>query len=134
MAKLNCWEYKKCGREKGGSKAAELGICPCYPDHGRDCWFVAGTLCGGKIQGTYAQKLTNCWRCDFMNAVKKEEDPATFGFSATRLGMEKSIEKQRFGPGATKHDHVVVVRRRHHWNHRIRAVAIEFPPLRLEVI
>ena len=32
-----------------------------------------------------------------MNMVKREEDPTPIGFSATRLGMEKSIEKQRFG-------------------------------------
>jgi len=25
---LNCWEFKKCGREPGGEKASELGICP----------------------------------------------------------------------------------------------------------
>jgi hypothetical protein len=37
-----------------------------------------------------------------MNVVKKEEDPTPLGFSATRLGMERSIEKQRFGmPGGT---------------------------------
>ncbi len=56
MAK-NCWEFKNCGREKGGLKASELGICPAFPDHGRDCWAVAGTLCGGKVQGTTAEKL-----------------------------------------------------------------------------
>lgn len=104
--KQNCWEFKRCGRQSGGSKAQELGICPVTThaeldgahggkNAGRACWVVAGSLCGGKIQGTYAQKLTNCWRCDFMNAVKKEEAPAAFGFSATRLGMEKAIERQR---------------------------------------
>jgi hypothetical protein len=55
---------------------------------------VAGSLCGGKIQGTYAKKLLNCWRCDFMNAVKREEDPNPLGFSHTRLGMERALEKQ----------------------------------------
>ena len=64
MAK-NCWELKKCGREAGGAKAAELGVCPAYPDHGRECWFVAGTMCGGAVQGTYAEKLGNCAQCDF---------------------------------------------------------------------
>ena len=106
--KKNCWEHKKCGRQPGGNKAEELGICPVTTykeldgahegrNAGRACWAIAGSLCGGKIQGTYAQKLHNCWRCDFMNSVKKEEEPAPFGFSATRLGMERSIEKQRFG-------------------------------------
>jgi hypothetical protein len=56
---------------------------------------IAGSLCGGKIQGTYAQKLTNCWRCEFMNLVKKEEEPTEFGFSATRLGIEKVLEKTK---------------------------------------
>jgi len=50
-------------------------------------------LCGGKIQGTYAKKIQNCWRCEFMNMVKKEEEPLQYGFSHTRLGMEKSPEK-----------------------------------------
>jgi len=26
--KLNCWEFKKCGRQPGGPKVAELGVCP----------------------------------------------------------------------------------------------------------
>lgn len=104
--KLNCWEHKKCGRQPGGSKVADLGICPVTmyaeldgahegKNAGRACWAIAGSLCGGKIQGTYAQKLTNCWRCDFMNRVKKEEEPQEFGFTATRLGLERVIEKKR---------------------------------------
>jgi hypothetical protein len=103
-AKTNCWEHKKCGRQPGGPKAAELGICPVttYADlngahggknAGRACWVIAGSLCGGKIQGTYAMKLLNCWRCEFMNSVKQEEDPMPLGFSHTRLGMDRTLEK-----------------------------------------
>ncbi len=51
---MNCWEFKKCGREKGGAKTAELGVCPAYPAHGTHCDHIAGTLCGGKVQGTFA--------------------------------------------------------------------------------
>lgn len=102
--KLNCWEHKKCGRQPGGDKVEQLGVCPVTTftdlngahggtNAGRACWTIAGSLCGGKIQGTYAQKLHNCWRCDFMNSVKREEEPTPMGFSATRLGMEKSLEK-----------------------------------------
>ena len=108
--KKNCWEHKKCGRQPGGSKAAELGVCPVTTygelngahggkNAGRACWAIAGSLCGGKIQGTYAQKLSNCWRCDFMNQVKKEEESCPIGFSATRLGMDKALEKKK-SPGA----------------------------------
>lgn len=62
---MNCWEYKKCGREKGGAKAAELGVCPAYPNNGDCCARVAGTLCGGQVQGTFATKLANCMACEF---------------------------------------------------------------------
>ncbi len=104
MEKKNCWEFKGCGREPRGKRSEELGVCPVtvYEEFegahggskaGRACWVVAGSLCGGKIQGTYAQKLSNCWRCDFMNTVKKEEESAPFGFSHTRLGIQKTLEK-----------------------------------------
>jgi hypothetical protein len=62
---MNCWEIKKCGREKGGAKAAELGICPAYPAHGKHCAKISGTLCGGKVQGSFASKLVSCLNCDF---------------------------------------------------------------------
>jgi hypothetical protein len=108
QVKLNCWEFKKCGRQPGGHKEQELGTCPAtvagdfHGAHGgkaagRACWAVAGSLCGGKIQGTYAQKLTNCWRCEFMNLVKQEEEPTPFGFSHTRLGIESVLKKSKTG-------------------------------------
>jgi hypothetical protein len=28
MGRTNCWQFKNCGREPGGKKASELGICP----------------------------------------------------------------------------------------------------------
>jgi len=62
---MNCWEFKKCGREKGGAKAAELGVCSAYPDNGTHCARLAGTLCGGIVQGTFAMKLANCMKCEF---------------------------------------------------------------------
>ncbi len=114
MVKKNCWEFKNCGRQPGGAKAAELGVCPATTledldgahggkNGGRACWAVVGSLCGGKIQGTYAQKLHNCWRCEFMNIVKREEEPEPLGFSHTRLGMEKAIEKKHMFVGAAAH-------------------------------
>jgi hypothetical protein len=32
----NCWEHMQCGREPGGVKAAELGICPAAVDDAFD--------------------------------------------------------------------------------------------------
>ena len=65
---MKCWEIKKCGREKGGAKEKELGSCPAYPDKGQECARVAGTLCGGSVQGTFAMKLANCMQCEFYNS------------------------------------------------------------------
>ncbi len=62
---VNCWEFKKCGRQANGPKAKEFGTCPAYPDHGTHCARMAGTLCGGKVQGSFAAKLANCSQCDF---------------------------------------------------------------------
>jgi len=84
MPKKNCWEVKNCGRQPGGAKAKELGICIASTEirtngvnggknGGRACWAITGTLCGGKIQGTYAEKLGNCMKCEFYQAVRKEE-------------------------------------------------------------
>ena len=70
---LNCWEYKKCGREGGGAKAKELGVCPAYPNHGQQCAHIAGTLCGGKVQGGFAGKLSNRMKCDFYKSTNYEK-------------------------------------------------------------
>jgi diguanylate cyclase (GGDEF)-like protein len=64
MPLKNCWEIKKCGREQGGAKVDELGVCPAYPNRGHSCWSVTGTLCGGEVQGTFAQKEMNCLQCE----------------------------------------------------------------------
>ena len=70
---MNCWEYKKCGREAGGSKVKELGVCPAYPDNGKNCAYLAGTLCGGKVQGSFASKLSSCLSCEFYKSESFEK-------------------------------------------------------------
>ena len=96
--KLNCWEFKKCGREPGGAKVAELGVCPVANETlsnglnegsnaGRICWAVAGTLCGGRVQGTFAQKRRSCTQCDFYHMVKTEEGRNFV------LMLERSVDK-----------------------------------------
>jgi len=82
--KKNCWELKDCGRGPGGSKVAELGVCPAATDtsfdglnHGKNggriCWAVAGTLCGGKVQGSFTDKQLSCMSCDVYLKIKEEE-------------------------------------------------------------
>ena len=40
---------------------------------GRACWAIAGTFCGGKVQGTFAEKEKSCLACAFYKLVRKEE-------------------------------------------------------------
>jgi eukaryotic-like serine/threonine-protein kinase len=80
MKPTNCWEIMKCGREPGGKNVAEFGVCPAAKDSsfdgintgkngGRICWAVAGTFCGGEIQGTFAEKRTSCIGCNFYKPI-----------------------------------------------------------------
>jgi hypothetical protein len=84
--KQNCWQVKKCGREPGGANVSHLGVCPAAietalnginggKNAGRACWAIAGTLCDGKVQGTFAQKMINCLECEFYQQVVAEEGP-----------------------------------------------------------
>ena len=99
MKKLNCWEFKKCGREPGGHNT-EHGVCPAAVDTnldgshdgknaGRACWVVAGTLCEGEVQGTFAKKYVGCEQCDFYQAVVEEE-----GFNCKHIFFLLQKEKE----------------------------------------
>ncbi|EKD27322.1 MAG: hypothetical protein ACD_79C00761G0007 [uncultured bacterium] len=80
----NCWEIMRCGREPGGKNSEEKGTCPACThknysginkgqNAGRFCWAIAGTICQGEVQGTFAKKFHNCLKCPFYLEVEKEE-------------------------------------------------------------
>ena len=48
-----CWEVKSCGQ----------GDCPVYGKENERCWQIAGTHCGGEVQGQFAKKFGNCKDC-----------------------------------------------------------------------
>lgn len=69
--KKNCWEFKNCRRNKDPRlNGTHEGV-----NAGRACWMIAGTFCGGMIQGSYAKKEVKCLDCDFYKYVKNEEYP-----------------------------------------------------------
>jgi len=78
--KLNCWQYKNCGREKGGLLAETLGECPVASEMrydgtndgrgaGRVCWAIAGRNCRDGSTG----RVQSCCACDFYRRVVFEE-------------------------------------------------------------
>lgn len=71
MKHIRCWEYKKCGRQPGGASAGQQGICPGATFVQTECWLLAGTLCDGEVQGTYAQKYESCIICDYYNRMQE---------------------------------------------------------------
>lgn len=100
MKKLNCWEFMKCGREPGGINTEKLGVCPASvklkahginsgKHGGRACWAIAGTCCGGNIQGTFAKKFHDCVKCPFYALVTSEEDRCLIGTEILKILEEE---------------------------------------------
>lgn len=58
-----CWVKKDCGRE----------ACPAYNNPCGRCWLIAGTMCGGEVQGQFAKKYKSCIECEvYQEAVFKD--------------------------------------------------------------
>ena len=88
MSRLNCWQFKRCGREMGGTKSYMIGVCPAAVEirldgtnsgdnGGRACWVVDNTMCGGETQGRFEEKYRHCAKCNFYQAVREEEGAST---------------------------------------------------------
>ena len=86
MRKINCWEFKKCGRQLGGENEKEFGVCPASfavrfnsinggVNGGRYCWGTKDTLCEFDISGTFAKDMATCANCGFYQSVRNEEGP-----------------------------------------------------------
>jgi protein phosphatase len=112
-SKINCWQYKNCGREPGGAKADTEGVCPAASgkafdafnngvNAGRSCWLVAGTFCDNKIMGTFAEKIDTCKNCGFYQKVQEEEhsfrkvDGDISFYAATHIGYVKKNNEDRY--------------------------------------
>lgn len=61
-----CWEIMRCGVEKSGNAAER---CPAFPNYGRICWSVAGTLSETKLYCPVGEKTGDCRKCTFYEIV-----------------------------------------------------------------
>lgn len=50
----HCWQLQNCSET----------ACPAYKNECGRCWLIAGTLCGGEVQGKFADKYTSCTECE----------------------------------------------------------------------
>ncbi len=90
-----CWDFKKCGREKGGAKEKEMGVCPAWPNHGFSCAGVTGTFCGGQVQETFAKKIGNCAKCDFFKSASYRRDAHDTQMSGAAASKARPLELRR---------------------------------------
>lgn len=49
-----CWLKKQCSEQQ----------CPAYQNDSGRCWLIAGTMCGGEVQGKFAKKYESCLKCE----------------------------------------------------------------------
>jgi len=49
-----CWIIRNC----------EETNCPAYRNECGRCWLIAGTMCGGEVQGKFADKYNSCTECE----------------------------------------------------------------------
>jgi len=52
-----CWQINKCDKKMKGK-------CPAWEfQAGHICWFINGTVCGGKVQESWNKKMQLCRQC-----------------------------------------------------------------------
>jgi hypothetical protein len=98
---MNCWEFRRCGREPGGRLASQEGVCRAAvyepadgylggTNGGTACCFIKGTVCeeSRHHQATYRGKSEGCWDCAFYRMLRREHGPA-FSMPAFALYLEQ---------------------------------------------
>lgn len=55
----NCWTKHQCGNHE----------CPAYKNDCGRCWLIAGTMCGGRVSGTFVEKYGSCLECNVYTDV-----------------------------------------------------------------
>ena len=62
-SRQNCWAMTNCPKEtREGCPAWEYRL-------GHLCWFINGTLCHGRIQGTWQKKMALCRKCEVFKSL-----------------------------------------------------------------
>lgn len=83
-----CWVSKQCDKKD----------CPSHGNTDVKCWYVAGTLCDGNVQGDYAQKINSCTECE----VYKEYS----GDGLDRLGDQLNALLSKVGVSIGELEHI----------------------------
>ncbi|MCI4626124.1 MAG: hypothetical protein L3V56_09210 [Candidatus Magnetoovum sp. WYHC-5] len=110
--KMNCWEFKNCGRQPGGVNVSTLGECPVPKETslnglhgginaGRACWAIAHKRCSQS--DSLLKIIKECSQCEFHHMVMVEEEK--YQSAVDYLKKSKKAEKDRMfkQPSFIKH-------------------------------
>lgn len=72
-AQTPCWEMKGCPKEIREK-------CPAWEFHaGHLCWFITGTICRGRVEASWKQKIAICRTCEvFKSNLSSGEEGIPF--------------------------------------------------------
>jgi DNA-binding XRE family transcriptional regulator len=77
-----CWDIRKCSPETRQA-------CPAWEFNVGDlCWFINGTICQGKAQGSWGKKMRVCRTCEVFTRAIKTGDLQQAGRADTRRGRK----------------------------------------------
>lgn len=79
----NCWEITRCGREKNGARADELGECTASKEGlGHSCWaFVGASVCRVTAPKDSLRNDNGCSTCDVYRRYFRTLDTAPNGIA-----------------------------------------------------
>lgn len=73
-----CWDIRHCSPEiRQACPAWEFNV-------GHLCWFINGTICHGKAQGSWVKKMKVCRTCEVFGRAIRAEDLRPMGRAKTR--------------------------------------------------
>ena len=79
-----CWDIRDCSPENREA-------CPAWEFNlGHLCWFVNGTICRGRTQGSWPQKMKVCRSCEVFAQTINPENGEQKGQFRGRRRKEKS--------------------------------------------
>ncbi len=82
---VKCWEIKNC---------QEVG-CPSFKSENLRCWQVAGTHCGGEVQGVFAQKFGQCEKCEVFRLARPDRlTELGEAFNNMMAMLEQKVDEQ----------------------------------------
>jgi DNA-binding transcriptional regulator YiaG len=85
----SCWDIRNCPPEV-------REVCPAWEFNvGGLCWFINGTICLGKVQGSWTKKMKVCRKCEVFAETVNPRGTGLTGRARIIRGRKRRKEKDR---------------------------------------